>query len=158
MAKSGSETKYRDEVAATTNDDIRSLLSEDSLSGDDFIEAKTNGSRRQSLLAQLRPNGAPRTVNRVRFEVDNNEAVGRQSSERISDWVDEEDYWTQDTSDSLDARGLTNQRLPLLSHIEAPSVTLASQDSSHSSHLQLEDAGQKSGMRNAFMNMANSIM
>ena len=158
MAKSGSETKHRDEAATTNNEDIQSLLSEDFLSGDDFAEAEINGSRRQSSLAQLRPNGAPRTINRVRFEVSDNEAVERQSSERINDWVDEEDYWTQDASDSLDAGDGTNQRLPLLSDIEAPSVTLASGDSDHSLHSQLEDVGRKSGMRSAFMNMANSIM
>lgn len=158
MANSGSETQHRDEAATSNNEDIRSLLSEDSLSGDDFTVTKANGSRRQSSLAQLRPNGVPRTANRVRFEVDDNEAAGRQSSERINDWVDEEDYWTQDASDSLDAGGRINQHLPLLSHIEAPSVTLASEDGDHSSHLQSDDSGRKSGMRNAFMNMANSIM
>lgn len=47
------------------------------------------------------------------------------------------------------------QRLPLLASIEAPSVTLA-EDFDPEDYL--ETARPRSGMRSAFMNMANSIM
>jgi sodium-coupled neutral amino acid transporter 11 len=48
------------------------------------------------------------------------------------------------------------QRLPLLTGIEAPSVTVA-EDVFNPESL-LESARPRSGMRSAFMNMANSIM
>lgn len=47
------------------------------------------------------------------------------------------------------------QRLPLLTGIEAPSVTVAS-DFDPEDHL--ESAKPRSNMRSSFMNMANSIM
>jgi sodium-coupled neutral amino acid transporter 11 len=47
------------------------------------------------------------------------------------------------------------QRLPLLTGIEAPSVTVA-EEFNPEEHL--ESARPRSGMRSAFMNMANSIM
>lgn len=48
------------------------------------------------------------------------------------------------------------QRLPLLTGIEAPSVTVATEDFNPEDHL--ENARPRSGMRSAFMNMANSII
>ena len=53
-------------------------------------------------------------------------------------------------------RSSTGQRAPLLTDIEAPSVTLATED--FNAEDLLESARPKSGMRSAFMNMANSIM
>jgi sodium-coupled neutral amino acid transporter 11 len=47
------------------------------------------------------------------------------------------------------------QRLPLLTGIEAPSVTVAAEFDPED---HLESARPRSGMRNSFMNMANSIM
>lgn len=48
------------------------------------------------------------------------------------------------------------QRLPLLTGIEAPSVTVAEEVFHPEDHL--ESARPRSNMRSAFMNMANSIM
>jgi sodium-coupled neutral amino acid transporter 11 len=48
------------------------------------------------------------------------------------------------------------QRLPLLTGIEAPSVTVAEEAFDPEDYL--ESARPRSGMRSAFMNMANSIM
>ena len=158
MAKDDTAEKPQSKAATTDVEDIHSLLSGDSAGSDEFSVTKAKRSRRQSSLAQFRPNGLPRTVNRVRFDVDNGEAVGTQNSERVDDWVDEEDYWAQDASDSLDAGDRINQRLPLLTNIEAPSVALAGENGNLSPQSQPEDAGSKSGMRSAFMNMANSIM
>ena len=48
--------------------------------------------------------------------------------------------------------------LPLLTDIEAPSVTVALEHTQFHAEEHLENARPKSGMRSAFMNMANSIM
>ena len=68
------------------------------------------------------------------------------------DWLelDGDDYL-----DGGDGRERT-QRLPLLTGIEAPSVTVAEESFNPEYHL--ENARPRSGMRSAFMNMANSIM
>jgi sodium-coupled neutral amino acid transporter 11 len=68
------------------------------------------------------------------------------------DWVelDGDDY--MDGSDGQESV----QRLPLLTGVEAPSVTVAEESFHPEDHL--ESARPRSGMRSAFMNMANSIM
>jgi sodium-coupled neutral amino acid transporter 11 len=105
--------------------------------------------KRQSSFAQPRPDGAPRTPNRVRFEEPRRSMNGDTGS---ADWVelDGEDYM-----DGSDGRERV-QRLPLLTGIEAPSVTVAEESFNPEDHL--ESARPRSGMRSAFMNMANSIM
>lgn len=111
--------------------------------------------RRQSSLAQPRPDGAPRTPNRVQFD---DSPTVRTLSPRLSiqsnasqpQWVEEQDYMNGTVGGG--ARG---QRVPLLTGIEAPSVTVANDFNAEDL---LESARPKSGMRSAFMNMANSIM
>lgn len=68
-----------------------------------------------------------------------------------ADWVelDGDDYMHDGGHERI-------QRLPLLTGIEAPSVTVAEQNFNPEDHL--ENARPRSGMRSAFMNMANSIM
>jgi len=68
------------------------------------------------------------------------------------DWLELEG---DDYLDGSDGRERT-QRLPLLTGIEAPSVTVAEESFNPEDHL--ENARPRSGMRSAFMNMANSIM
>ncbi|KAK3653228.1 hypothetical protein LTR56_004764 [Elasticomyces elasticus] len=113
--------------------------------------------RRQSSLAQSRPNGAPRTPLRVRFNMEEGntiqEANGTAQSEQ---WMDEEDYMLSE-SPASDGRGRTGQRAPLLTDIEAPSVSVANDLDFNPEDL-LESARPKSGMKMAFMNMANSII
>ena len=109
--------------------------------------------RRVSSFAQPRPNGAPRTPNRVRFEESDLQHRGEDDDQEEDDtWLDldEEDYFHN--------RGPSNrwQRAPLLTGIEAPSVTVATEDFDPEDLL--ESARPKSGMGSAFMNMANSIM
>ncbi|KAL8857352.1 MAG: hypothetical protein Q9178_006118 [Gyalolechia marmorata] len=116
--------------------------------------------RRQSSLSIPPPNGLPRkprTPNRVRFEVEEHthrESASNSHTTESDD--DEEDYFSQDTS--TERRGDNAQRAPLLTGIEAPSVTVASTDFDLDAEHLLENSRPKSGMRNAFMNMANSIM
>lgn len=125
----------------------------------------TSTHRRQSSLAQTRPNGTPRTPNRVRFDVEEPpevEGEGRGDENQRSsfsplsprrredmDWAEEEDFLERGGRRDSDTA-----RLPLLTGIEAPSVTVATEDFSVDEML----ARPKSGMSSAFMNMANSIM
>ncbi|KAI4936739.1 uncharacterized protein J4E92_001463 [Alternaria infectoria] len=112
--------------------------------------SRPNGNiKRQSSFAQARPDGAPRTPNRVRFEEPRRSMNGDNGG---GDWLelDGDDYL-----DGSDGRERT-QRLPLLTGIEAPSVTVAEESFNPEDHL--ENARPRSGMRSAFMNMANSII
>lgn len=77
-----------------------------------------------------------------------------EEDDEADDWLDEEDYMTGDRHTAR--RDGAGQRAPLLTDIEAPSVTLA--ESNFNPEDLLEAARPKSGMRSAFMNMANSIM
>ncbi|KAF2759523.1 hypothetical protein EJ05DRAFT_450564 [Pseudovirgaria hyperparasitica] len=103
--------------------------------------------RRQSSFAQPRSHG-PRTPNRVRFDISEDDG-------HAGDWLEEEDYMNRHTGRRGSGRG--EQRLPLLTGIEAPSVTLADDIEFNPEDL-LESARPKSGMKSAFMNMANSII
>ncbi|KAK4496349.1 hypothetical protein PRZ48_012329 [Zasmidium cellare] len=110
--------------------------------------------RRQSSFAQTRPDGAPRTPHRVRFDVAEPDVIGEANgSAHPQDWIEEEDYMNGDAS----AEGGRNLRAPLLTGIEAPSVALAN-DIEFEAEDALESARPKSGLRMAFMNMANSII
>jgi solute carrier family 38 (sodium-coupled neutral amino acid transporter), member 11 len=115
----------------------------------------TDASQRQSSFAHPRRDGVPRTPNRVRFELNEIPMPLQQSNGTASHpaWMDEEDY--MDMEESAPTSGRETQRVPLLSEIEAPIVTVA-MDFDPEEHL--ENARPRSNMRSAFMNMANSIM
>jgi sodium-coupled neutral amino acid transporter 11 len=109
----------------------------------------------------------PRTANRVRFEFEeqrrrsgedsaNGDGEGREWEE-----LEEEDYLSNSHVNT--GRRGRGQRTPLLTDIEAPSVTLAT--SGDEGDWIASPGGEgvweerpKSGMRAAFMNMANSII
>jgi sodium-coupled neutral amino acid transporter 11 len=115
--------------------------------------------QRQSSFAQPRTHGNPRTNNRVRFDVEDSlhSASIHDDDEEEDDrdsWLDDEDYMSSHGQGRQ--RSHTGQRAPLLTDIEAPSVTVAESDFNPEDLL--ESARPKSGMRSAFMNMANSIM
>ena len=123
---------------------------------------------RQSSFSKSALNGGirtPRTPNRVRFDVptstDNDnggeEELRNEVSPRpSSDWLEEEDYCSPANGGAR--RASTGQRAPLLTGIEAPSVTVATESFNVSATDALPLARPKSGPRGAFMNMANSIM
>ncbi|OGE50350.1 hypothetical protein PENARI_c017G05207 [Penicillium arizonense] len=103
----------------------------------------------------------PRTMNRVRFDLEeepedtDHHLNGRALSPDDALWLDDEDY-------ELGNRGSPGthhdgQSVPLLTDIEAPSVTLATSDDFFPEE-HLENARPRSGMKMAFMNMANSII
>ena len=122
--------------------------------------------RRQSSFSKPQPNGqprTPRTPNRVRFNLEVHESRGgevdghgRPSLDETVEWMDDEDYLSAQASGA--GRSSAGQRAPLLTDIEAPSVTVANAGSEFDVGDLLESARPKSGMRSAFMNMANSIM
>jgi len=112
--------------------------------------------RRQSSFAKPRAQGVSRTPNRVRFDVAEPMATTDQNgSANGREWIEEEDYLAED-NDFQERRSDTGHRVPLLTDIEAPSVRLATDD--FNADDLLESARPKSGMKSAFMNMANSII
>ena len=123
--------------------------------------------RRHSALHKPNNDGSrtPRTPNRVRFELEDEEDNGEEQGATAPNghayargsrqWVESEDYFSPDSPDGL--RSGTGQRAPLLTGIEAPSVTIANELDFNAEDY-LETARPKSGMKSAFLNMANSIM
>lgn len=119
--------------------------------------------KRKPSISTPSPNGqrrTPRTPHRVRFadeelEMEDQHANGRAHSPDSAQWLDEEDYEFrgQDTTGGRN----TGQTIPLLTEMEAPSVTLATSDDFFPED-HLESARPRSGMKMAFMNMANSII
>ncbi|KAL8763785.1 MAG: hypothetical protein Q9184_000487 [Pyrenodesmia sp. 2 TL-2023] len=101
----------------------------------------------------------PRTANRVRFELEECNSSRYAPNGRMADpasQAEEEDYFSHRVSAAR--RGSASQRAPLLTDIEAPSVTVASTDLEFNAEDLLESSRPKSGMKSAFMNMANSII
>jgi solute carrier family 38 (sodium-coupled neutral amino acid transporter), member 11 len=116
------------------------------------------GLKRLSSLQQTSSDGPqpPRTPNRVRFDLVEEDttpevpyANGHVSGNPM--WVDEEDYLDGDR------RASTGQRAPLLTDIAPPSSSPFLSDSFQPED-HLPNARPTSGMRSAFMNMANSII
>ncbi|KAI1340101.1 transmembrane amino acid transporter family protein [Xylariaceae sp. FL0016] len=105
----------------------------------------------------------PRTPNRVRFDLHPTHippaANGNGRADSPSDYFDyaEPDEW----ADDHDGGSSTATRRPLLRDMEAPSVTLANEldeDDDVHAWAEAERRRPKSGLRSAFMNMANSII
>jgi sodium-coupled neutral amino acid transporter 11 len=118
--------------------------------------------RRASALARTRPAGAPRTPNRVRFDIgagDEEAMLQAVDEDGQPIWVEDEDYFEghdyEGGDDEREPAAGEGLRVPLLTDIEAPSVTLALEFDPED---HLESAKPRSNLRNAFMNMANSIM
>lgn len=119
---------------------------------------------------------SPRTPNRVRFDLTPNVAEAppdyRSSVEAIeiynyathndapgSDTSDHDDRYADDDDDA--EGGASQTRRPLLTDIEAPAVALADGpwgDGDMHEWAEEERRRPKSGLRSAFMNMANSII
>lgn len=135
----GSIESYRHLLASADNDPPLPR-DRDSPTGSISNEVRPS-SQRQSSLSHPRPPGTPRTTNRVRFDI-GEPATIPQSEE----WVDEEDYLNS-----------PSQHAPLLTDITPPSQSPFLSESFQPEDY-LPDARPKSGMRSAFMNMANSII
>jgi sodium-coupled neutral amino acid transporter 11 len=126
--------------------------------------ASENNATSTNLAAPGQPK-TPRTPNRVRFNLEPT-VVGADTSNgtahddhhhyaRDSFDIDDEDPLTSSSSSSQ--RG-NHHRVPLLTGIEAPSVTVANESENAHSLAEEDRARPRSGLRSAFMNMANSII
>lgn len=135
--------------------ETNSLLStRSSSSSDDLVVTIPPPQPTPSPIPPIAP--VPRTPNRVRFALD--EAPGDEEEQRVEDrsWTNQEDFLHSDEEDEEDgSEAREGTRAPLLTGIEAPSVTVANDFEFEDL---LENARPKSGMRMAFMNMANSII
>jgi sodium-coupled neutral amino acid transporter 11 len=104
----------------------------------------------------------PRTATRVRFQLDDEPDLSQLGPSNINysqdtdedAWTEEEDYLTSHAG--AGRRDEFSHHAPLLTDLEAPSVTVANSDFNAEDHL--ETARPRSGLRMAFMNMANSII
>lgn len=157
----------RNEADADDREETRSLLSSGSSSDDDDIivhegQAPSPQSDHHNTVIST-----PRPPNRVRFQLDDLPSTRAEDRNRAaanghppdddrddSRWADEEDFLHEDAVGGLRSSS-ESHRAPLLTGIEAPSVTVATDFDAVEF---LETARPKSGMRMAFMNMANSIM
>jgi hypothetical protein len=96
--------------------------------------------RRQSSFAQSRPNGTPRTPNRVRFNIS---PVPDEANQGLMELADEEALFRE----MNDLSGTENQRQPLLTGSDAPMVAMAMEDEDDfNAEELLESARPKSGV------------
>jgi solute carrier family 38 (sodium-coupled neutral amino acid transporter), member 11 len=141
----GKIESYRHLLAGADNDtpSLNHGLGIDTVNGQANSDVRP-GAQRQSSLSQPRPDGTPRTANRVRFDLHENANMPQEDGEE--GWEDEEDYLNSPNPDA-----------PLLTDITPPSSSPFLSDSFQAEDY-LPDARPKSGMKSAFMNMANSII
>ncbi|KAI1460871.1 hypothetical protein F4805DRAFT_465342 [Annulohypoxylon moriforme] len=109
------------------------------------------------------PSQKPRTPIRVRFDLRTTNIpppANGHNHEHSSEPSDYFDFTEPDSPNDDDDHHDSTSRHPLLTDIEAPSVALANslEDDDVSSWAERERTRPKSGMRSAFMNMANSII
>lgn len=106
------------------------------------------------------PPRAPRTPNRVRFDlVPTIVGAGVANGRPADHHHHARDSFDIESEDPLASSPRGQHRVPLLTDIEAPSVTLASDDDDvHLSRAADDLDRPRSGLSSAFMNMANSII
>lgn len=132
---------YEQDGLLTSSNDQTPALTRDSSTAD--LDPTRPSAQRHSSLSHSRTNGTPRTTQRVRFELDDRPNGNGQVRE---EWIDDEDYLNSPRQD-----------VPLLTDITPPAESPFLSDSFQPEEY-LPDARPKSGMRSAFMNMANSII
>ncbi|KAI9801308.1 MAG: hypothetical protein M1833_002878 [Piccolia ochrophora] len=158
MAKQGSLEDRGDTKDEDDHDERRSFLSSVSSEASDIVVYD-----RQSPVSDLQDTDpddqrATHGSNRVHFQVDDvsSSRANGYAPSLESQWTEDEDFLAQHSTASR--RDSASHRAPLLTDIEAPSITVASADIGFNAEDLLESARPKSGMRSAFMNMANSII
>ena len=161
-----SNKQHSDTGSEDSSEETPSLLVNQAHAGQHNVSSSNLGGskipmteRRQSSIAMRSSNvlpRKPRTPNHVRFDVEQNSDGEAAANLHTPDPDDDEEYHPRDTS--IGERGESTQRAPLLTGVEAPSVTVASIDFDLDTEHLLDIGRPKSGMKSAFMNMANSIM
>ncbi|KUJ12014.1 amino acid transporter-like protein [Mollisia scopiformis] len=153
MAKGRTTTAHKDgePPGHPANEEDRGLLSRADSSSDDEGE--------EDLVVHPGPSSppvpeprTPRTPNRVRFDLPPALETGEDDDDAPPPYVD---------SPRSGRRDQRPQTVPLLTGIEAPSVTVANSpwgDEDVHEWAERERSRPKSGLRSAFMNMANSII
>jgi sodium-coupled neutral amino acid transporter 11 len=132
-------------ISTRDESDVSSLLSASSST------ASTSTSTPAPAAPPKLANPTPRTPNRVRFALDDDTAEDAIEMREPIDWAREDYLHSDDEEDEGRGRGSTSDgHRPLLTDREAPTVTVANELEEHNR--------PKSGMRMAFMNMANSII
>lgn len=151
MSKARTNNARRDgaDPNGPPNDEDRGLLSGNSSEDEEDIVAAVP---QQAPADEPR---TPRTPNRVRFDLEDDDDDAEHGGNPPP-------YSTSPLSGRRDPRPRQRDIVPLLTDIEAPSVTLASspwgaEDDVHD-WAEQERQRPKSGLRSAFMNMANSII
>ena len=148
-----SSSRDAHDIVSSGEQEQGSLLTAES--HQDESAAPQRGPLRPSSIPQPSPTGTPRTPrtpNRVRFDID--EGSNRHNQSALSPEIEDEE-WLEVEDYRQSRRSSTGQRAPLLTDMEAPSVTAALEFNAED---HLESARPKSGMSSAFMNMANSII
>ncbi|KAK1999997.1 transmembrane amino acid transporter [Colletotrichum falcatum] len=164
---------HHPDAASGPSQEDRSLLSDDPLAHDEPHGGTVGGAGYfvTKPATSLRSPGTPRTPNRVRFNPipsivepppprdSMTRSNGSARHSRDSFDVDDELFQHAPGADDHDE----HHRLPLLTDIEAPSVALANSPWGAAGEdvyewAEQERARPKSGLRMAFMNMANSII
>lgn len=166
----GAQTAHRSSANAnnensnTTNEEDTGLLAAGHSDDEDDIIVHPGGDHgpgegKETSTSPLEPPRqprTPRTPNRVRFDLV--PTVVEATSANGDHHHYARDSFDIDDEDPLTSSGRQNEhRLPLLTDIEAPSVTLANDTDTHS----LAEESRlrpRSGLQSAFMNMANSII
>lgn len=129
-----------------------SLLAQGAVDDDEHAHQPPPPSLPQSSLSRIALNGfprAPRTINRVRFDVGETDS-GEHAlngaltpSREVGDWSDTDDVFSENNPGST--TNSAGQRAPLLTDVEAPSVMVA-EDLDFSAEGLLENARPKSGI------------
>ncbi|KAI5310483.1 hypothetical protein KEM55_006533, partial [Ascosphaera atra] len=181
MTADSASNVHWDEATAMSGHESQQLLSrnsaEDGSAGedDDLIihpgpstspslpHDKPHGRTSADNEASREPTTAPKAQNRVRFDIaddgDDLEADTHGNGRQSHEWLNEEDYLDDDEGSGGGRRQSDSRhRVPLLTDIEAPSVTVATTSDLLNDERLDDESRPKSGIGPAFMNMANSII
>ncbi|KAK6955818.1 hypothetical protein Daesc_003462 [Daldinia eschscholtzii] len=151
-------------LAGSTSDEDEDADGEDKDGENDIIVHRANGEL-EAPPSSIRTPGTPRTPNRVRFDLQPTNIPPPANGHDHRPAAEPTDYFniaepdSPDYYDDYDDDDNSTPRHPLLTDIEAPSVALAnSLDNDVQEWAERERTRPKSGLRAAFMNMANSII
>ena len=151
------QAKDRGGEASLQEEEGQGLLSED-YSGEEVIETQSKDTYTNSSSKPTPPPRAPRRESRVRFDLTPevmSMSDSRQPIRQGGRFSEDGDFDVEDPRESRDYH-----RTPLLTEMEAPSISLANRlgDDDPEDIAEQERRRPKSGMNAAFMNMANSII